>query len=242
MLTSTLQKRIVQKNFNKAALSYDQNNLIQKEVCKDLIKLFLKKESYFPVVLDVACGTGESTKNLKNHIAYEAFYGMDLVGELLKIAQKKLINIPFIQGDFETSPFKDESVDLIFCSMGLQWSSRLEQVIKNFYKILKPKGTLAFALPLKDNFPELKADLKPEFFDHKNLLNALKHNGFTLQDDLIKTYRLNFLSQLELLKSIKSVGATFSKKSVFQAKPSQFFINPTCTTLTYEIGFYGMKK
>jgi len=82
------------------------------------VKAFLGIEQKLPLALDVACGTGLSTKALL--CVSDEVYGTDLSREMLDHACEK-DKIRYIVAAAETQPFEDEQFDLITVSSALHW-------------------------------------------------------------------------------------------------------------------------
>jgi ubiquinone/menaquinone biosynthesis C-methylase UbiE len=88
--------------------------------------------------LDAACGTGR-------HAATLARLGHDVVGvdateAMLKIAREKVPGADFRVGALEALPVDDGSIDVLTCSLALTHVERLEPVIREFARVLKPGG------------------------------------------------------------------------------------------------------
>ena len=82
------------------------------------IKDFLRLETKFDKALDIACGTGLSTKALLE-IATNV-YGTDISQDMLNLAPKTG-GIKYIAAPAEEQPFPDNSFDLITVSSGIHW-------------------------------------------------------------------------------------------------------------------------
>jgi ubiquinone/menaquinone biosynthesis C-methylase UbiE len=97
------------------------------------------------LVLDAGCGYGQWTMSL-NDLNKEV-YAIDFDSTKLKIAKSLLTKnkkFPkFQHGSLENLPFKDESFDAIFSYSVLYWTN-YEKSLKEFFRILKPSGTVYF--------------------------------------------------------------------------------------------------
>lgn len=113
---------------------------------KELIADFVKKNGGgFQKMVDVACGSGQSTFYMAN--LFSKVFGVDISQAQVDQAQEKCKelkydNVEFCVGSAEKMPFADESVDLVTCAQGLHWLDE-----NKFYseadRILKSKGVLA---------------------------------------------------------------------------------------------------
>ena len=127
--------------FDKIANKYDRisKNLSfgiiswwQRELVKDLEKP--------GVVLDLACGTGEIAALISDRADF--VIGLDYSLPMLKVARKKLPEIPFIRGDALNLPFKENSFDTVLVSLGLRHFDNNDRALREMKRILKPGGTV----------------------------------------------------------------------------------------------------
>ena len=125
--------------FDKIADKYDRisKNLSfgiiswwQRELVKDLEKP--------GVVLDLACGTGEIAALISDRADF--VIGLDYSLPMLKVARKKLPEIPFIRGDALNLPFKENSFDTVLVSLGLRHFDNNDRALREIKRILKPGG------------------------------------------------------------------------------------------------------
>ncbi|MDD3284841.1 MAG: class I SAM-dependent methyltransferase [Patescibacteria group bacterium] len=96
-------------------------------------------------VIDLACGTGNQAIKL----AQKGFFvvGLDLSGDMLKIARKKnksYYNLEFVLGDASRTMYKDDLFDASIISLGLHDMPEeiAELVLKEMKRITKNKGKI----------------------------------------------------------------------------------------------------
>jgi ubiquinone/menaquinone biosynthesis C-methylase UbiE len=127
----------------------------------DFILELLTQEDCFPqTVLDLACGTGNSTAPFVTR-GLEV-YGVDASSEMLEIARKKLPQVPFLEGTFShfaLPPQFPQRFDLVTClfdSLNNLLSSQDVQVaLERIYSHLEPGGWLAADLNTRLGVREL---------------------------------------------------------------------------------------
>lgn len=96
-------------------------------------------------ILEIACGTGRSTRFLKQALPKAKITALDISSPYLKIAQKNLRNfdrIDFIEAAAENLPFKDEGFDVV-CSVFLFHELPKivrREIITETARVLKPGG------------------------------------------------------------------------------------------------------
>jgi ubiquinone/menaquinone biosynthesis C-methylase UbiE len=88
--------------------------------------------------LDAACGTGRHAATLAEF--GHRVIGVDTTDAMLEIAREKLPAADFRSGRLEQLPVEDETVDLIMCALALTHVERLEPVMREFVRVLRPGG------------------------------------------------------------------------------------------------------
>ncbi len=104
-------------------------------LAEKLSQFFGKKISK---TLDVACGTGHSTKALAE--ISDSIIGGDLSEAMLSEARKNS-NIQFVLGNAEELPFADNDFDYLNISMAFQWLNQ-PLFMKEAKRVLKDQGVL----------------------------------------------------------------------------------------------------
>ena len=99
-------------------------------------------------VLDVACGTGDSTIVIARRLHGGQVTGADISEEMLRIARTKASKeavgntISFIHADCEALPFKDNSFDRVTCFFGIRNFEDREKGLREMLRVLRPGGKL----------------------------------------------------------------------------------------------------
>ena len=141
-LNKNKKEKFVSQIFSNVADNYDlMNDLmsfgLHKSWKEKLISLInVRKESY---VLDLASGSGDLTKLLKDRVDCNCLiYDSNI--EMLKKAKKKIKNTQIICGYAENLPFKKESFDCVMVGFGLRNFSDLDQSLREVWRVLKKDG------------------------------------------------------------------------------------------------------
>ncbi|NDJ19921.1 class I SAM-dependent methyltransferase [Myxacorys almedinensis] len=148
-------------------------------------------------VLDVACGTGRTLKNLRGMLPKAALYGTDLSPAYLRKANQLLSQnageLPqLVQANAEELPFLDNyfhGVTCVFLFHELPAQAR-QNVINNCFRVVKPGGTFVICdsiqvsdspdlAPLMENFPEMFHEPYYRHYSADNLEARLQEAGFT---------------------------------------------------------------
>lgn len=145
----------VHKIFNTISKDYDHmNNIISFNQHtlwrnKTMSHMFLDSNM---TVLDVCCGTGDWTIQLAASGAETT--GLDFSENMLEVAEGKTEqwdNISLIHGNAMDLPFEDDHFDYVTIGFGLRNLPDYGAAIADFYRVLKPGGTLVI---LETSTPE----------------------------------------------------------------------------------------
>ena len=98
-------------------------------------------------ILDVACGSGVVA--LAAASAGANVTGIDLTPQLISRANENAkilnLNIDFHEGDAEELPYENESFDAVLSQFGHMFAPRPSVTLSEMLRVLRPKGTIAFA-------------------------------------------------------------------------------------------------
>ncbi|ANB19635.1 malonyl-ACP O-methyltransferase BioC [Dokdonella koreensis] len=209
----------VRKAFGRAAASYEAHAVLQAEV-----ELRLQERlDHLPLtprqVLDVGCGTGRGTAQLRRRYGKAQVVAMDIALPMLQAARRHAGWLrPFarVAGDAQALPFADASFDLIYSNLCLQWSSDLAAVHDEFRRVLRPGGLLLFSTFGPETLGELRAafsavDDQPHvsrFLDLQTVGDGLLAAGF--RDPVLErdVFTLTYADALTLMHELRAIGAT----------------------------------
>lgn len=215
-------KTKVKSNFNKANKSYNQNANLQKIVANQLVDIAKEDIKNSQTILDLGSGTGFVVDKILSEFSDKEIFQLDIALQMLLESQFKTTKIV---ADIESLPFKNSAFDLAISSLSFQWLNDLKNSILNSLYTVKEDGVLHFSLLVDDTLKELKQACK-------NCDVKLSLNDFTSQNDLekiltslnlkyelqFKTIVLEYQGFYQLLKSIKSIGAGYSKNRQYIGK------------------------
>jgi trans-aconitate 2-methyltransferase len=103
-------------------------------------------------VIDLGCGTGNSTAVLAERWPQAGLTGLDSSGAMLEQARQSGVLAEWIEADISRwSP--DQKYDVIFSNATLQWLSEHRILIPRLLSFLESGGTLAFQVPHNMNAP-----------------------------------------------------------------------------------------
>ncbi len=142
-MTSEEYKKLSLKEFDKAALKFDDNDPSVYNMCrKDYpdVMAEVTKEPFYDL-LDAGCGTGAMLDMFKQDFPNKQYTGIDLSEKMIETAMRKgLDGIHFITGDCENLPFSDDSFDVVTCSMSFHHYPNPEKFFASLNRVLRPGG------------------------------------------------------------------------------------------------------
>lgn len=226
-LSVGIDKQLMRRAFDRAAHSYDQAAVLQKEVgARMLQRLDLMKHSP-AMVLDAGCGTGMQSRALAVRYPQAAVLGLDIAPAMLQVARqhtpwwrRKLpllsANLPrYAGGDLERLPLRESSVNLLWSNLALQWSNDVGRAFAEFHRVLAPGGLLMFSSLGPDTLRELRTAFAGldghthvnRFLDMHDLGDQLSYAGFSAPVMDMEFFTLTYTDAQRLLRELKAIGA-----------------------------------
>ncbi len=204
-------KRHIQRCFSLAASSYDKVASLQQQVGEALLD-WCHVQPDWQRVVDLGCGTGFTTHQLKARLGMSFLIGLDLSEAMLQQAKTTLHNVDcsLIQADFENIPLHSASVDLLFSNMALQWCQHIASMFAEFKRVLRPNGSMVVsfccAIALPEQHREFEESLN-HFLPPAVILSQVKQAGLAVIQDKLQQFDLHFNDRLALMQFFKKTGA-----------------------------------
>jgi malonyl-CoA O-methyltransferase len=219
-----LDRSRVRRNFARAAASYEQHDVLQREVQADLLG---RLDFYLQAperVLDVGAGTGRGTALLKKRYPKAQVIAVDMAQPMLHAARRHQgLLRPFqrVCAEATALPLPDRSVDVLHSNLCFQWIDDLPALFGECVRVLKPGGLLAFSSFGPDTLKELRAAWASvdehshvsRFLDMHDVGDAMINAG--LRDPVLDVarYTLTYSEPRALLKELKGLGATHADRA-----------------------------
>lgn len=237
-MSDHLDPRQIRRAFSRASASYDAAAALQREVESRLLESLdyldlqprdnasrdtpAKSRPTPGVVLDLGSGPAHAAHAMRQRWPRARIIAMDLALPMLQRAQPRqgwnplLKKLDRINADVRALPLADQSVDVLFCNLCLQWIDDLPATFAGFRRVLKPGGLLLCSTFGPDTLFELReafadGDDAPHvsrFASIARFGDALMHAGFrdpVLDRDNFTTYYADFR---DLLRELRALGAT----------------------------------
>lgn len=201
--------------FDRIASKYDfLNRLLSARQDQRWRQVLVQHVPYRPEgkFLDVATGTGDVLlAAARKHREYREFIGVDISGEMLKLADLKFDKAGFKENSrfqmmsAERLDFEDSSMDCLSISFGLRNVVDKKKALQEFHRVLKKDGTLLIL----------------EFFTPQS-------------------GPLAWLFNFYFKRILPTIGGLISDKSAYTYLPSsvgQFYSLPELRQIIYDTGY-----
>ena len=157
-----VKKEHIQQMFDGIAPSYDRlNHLMSLGVDRIWRRRALREivDGSVQQILDVACGTGDSTIAIAKAAGLGSrVTGVDISKEMMSLVMEKAAHegvhdrIRLKVADGEDLPFEDASFHRVTCAFGIRNFENKNKGLEEFYRVLKPGGkAVILELSIPDN-------------------------------------------------------------------------------------------
>ncbi|MCW9089427.1 MAG: methyltransferase domain-containing protein, partial [Gammaproteobacteria bacterium] len=157
-------KQDIRAAFEASADRYDEVAVLQREVASRLLERLELLKMVPQTILDLGSGTGHCSEALARRYPRARVVALDLAESMLHHTRRRFSywarlrnRHGFVAGDAERLPFADNSFDMLFSNLTVQWCMDLEQTFAEFHRVLKPGGVLFFTTLGPDTLKELRA-------------------------------------------------------------------------------------
>lgn len=204
--------------FNDIAPTYDKlNHILSLNVDKSWRRKAVRRlkksvaEVQNPIILDVACGTADSTIQIAKSIENSEIIGIDISEKMLEIGEEKVKKlglddrIEFYNTCAESIDFQDNTFDAAFVAFGVRNFSDRKKGLGEIMRVLKPNGFL-FILELSEPQNVIVRWLYNLYF--KNILPFIgsKVSGNTNAYRYLQQTVEKFPMPAEFMKMLENIG------------------------------------
>lgn len=212
-----LQSAQIERQFDRAAATYDDVASLQREMADCLLKRIPGMAR--GTMVDLGCGTGDTLAKLADQTSLE-LTGVDLSAAMLEHARTKVPTATLLKADLQHLPFEDAAFDWAVSNAALQWCDATTALTEMF-RILRPGGRLLLTTfgpatlhQWRDAMSAISDahDRVHRFPSAENLLKIMQQAGFTEVEFHEQRRDQNFNSVSEMLDSIRKLGATNARR------------------------------
>ncbi len=224
MIEHRPEKRRVAASFGGAAHSYDDVAVLQRQTADELLDRLKLIKIQPQTIVDLGAGTGRNLPLLKQHYPTANIVAVDIAPAMLHQARRRMRqgikrflpdkSLQYLAGDAEALPLADNSIDLLYANLALQWCD-LTTSFAEIQRVLKPGGLLMFTTLGPDTLLELRqswaaVDSYPhinQFLDMHDVAEAMQQSG--LQDAVLDVdrHQLGYVDARQMMRDLKLLGA-----------------------------------
>ncbi len=220
-------KRIAQR-FGAASASYDSAAWLQREAGHWLLEALptSHRAAHSPeCILDLGCGTGRCLAPLARQRPGAQLLAMDISFAMTQRAAArradKATATMALCAEAKQLPLADDSVDLVFCNLMLQWCQHPQQALTAICRALRPGGWLLFTTFGPDSLWQLRAAFAATgprqpvlaFQSAADWQAASRASGLQLQDWAERRRERRCADGYEMLRELHALGATASTEA-----------------------------
>lgn len=167
--TPLVDQRQVRRNFARAAATYDDAAVLQREIGSRMLERLDYVRIVPQRVVDLGCGTGAGLTALQQRYPQATLVGIDLSEAMLRAgrAQRVRLNwlLPFLRGrrvslvggDAASLPLASRSIGLLWSNLMMHWLDDPLTVFRELHRVLDVGGLLMFSTFGPDTLKELRA-------------------------------------------------------------------------------------
>jgi malonyl-CoA O-methyltransferase len=150
-------KQSVASDFGYASASYEGAARLQRLMGDAMFATITQPLPQCATVVDLGCGTGWYTRQLAQRFGARTV-GVDLAPGMLAFAKtqdQSPEKTQWLEADAERLPLADQSVDLIYSNLMIQWCGYPQDVLQECQRVLRPGGQLRVSTLLLGTLHEL---------------------------------------------------------------------------------------
>ena len=141
-------------------------------------------------VLDIACGTGNFTRNFARTVGPSGLViGLDASTTMLERAVDDtggMEQVAYVRGDAQALPFRDQSFDAVCCFAALHLFADPMKALDSIVRVLTPGGRVAIftscrgrSAPMRTWESVMERQSGMRMFERDEVVEALEDRGFT---------------------------------------------------------------
>lgn len=224
-----IDKARVRASFDRAASTYDAAAILQKNVREEMLSRLDLVKLNPAAILDAGCGTGQGTFALQKRFPQTQIVSLDIAMGMLQHTQAQMPTLQrwlssitgkksLVCADIEALPLANQSVDMVWSNLALQWCNDLDQAFSEIKRVLKPEGLVMFSTFGPDTLKELRqasstssdeqaATHVSRFIDMHDIGDAMTRAGFSAPVLDVEYFTLTYDDVKAVMRDLKSIGA-----------------------------------
>lgn len=216
------QKSLVRRSFDRAAASYDAAAVLQREVNERMLQKLDIVRHEPQRILDLGSGTGYGARLLRQRFPKAGVIEADLALGMLRTSRGErsgwrrwFAASEHVCADMESLPFADNSLDMLWSNLALQWCNEPDAAFAEMMRVLRPGGLLMYSTFGPDTLKELKTVYAGvdqynhinRFIDMHDLGDAMVRAGCETPVVDMEMLTLTYSTARAALVDLKAIGA-----------------------------------
>nr|WP_235801393.1 malonyl-ACP O-methyltransferase BioC [Yersinia pekkanenii] len=162
-------------------------------------------------LLDAGCGTGYFSRRWRE--LGKQVMALDFAAGMLDHARQQRAADDYLLADIENIPLADQSVDICFSNLAVQWCADLSVALAELYRVTRAGGIILFSTLAGGSLDELgQAWQQVDGKRHVNDFLPFQHISAACQGYrhslTPQWYQQQFPDVITLMRSLQSIGAT----------------------------------
>ncbi|MCG8378634.1 MAG: malonyl-ACP O-methyltransferase BioC [Proteobacteria bacterium] len=214
----SINTKQVRCSFNSSAEDYDAFSVLQRTVSDRLIEGFDEISIKPSFILDLGSGTGYATGRLKKLFKKSFICQLDISDQMLKQSKRKPAWFKknyLICADAMQIPLPDDSIDIVFSNLMLQWCHDIDAVFAEVNRVLKTGGVFIFSSFGPDTLKELRESWLSvddsihvnAFIDMHDVGDSAIRNGLDAPVLSVEHIVLTYDDCWQLMHELKKIGS-----------------------------------
>ena len=214
-----LSKRDLARHFGAAASSYQSVNRVQEIILQRLMERLQLVNLQPKRIVDLGSGPGVSAKRLARHYRRAEILEVDISPQMLRQSARSQPRFfsrrRHLCADVENLALANQSAELVFSNLMLQWCNDLDRAFSEVNRCLKNNGLFMFSTFGPDTLIELRKSWQQvddavhvnAFVDMHDIGDALIRAG--LENPVMETEKISirYDSAMTLMRDLKALGA-----------------------------------
>ena len=188
----------ISKAFDSCAEKYEAAAKVQQEIGNRLMERLQYLKITPQRILDLGCGPGTFSRELKLMYPKAHIVGLDLVQGMLIQAKRKQswrYKWSLVSSDMKSMPFANGLFDLVFANQVIHWGGSMPPLFREINRVMNINGCLMFTTLGPDTFKELKHAWNNNSYAHVNEFIDMHDIG----DALMAEHFLEPVMDMEIL-------------------------------------------
>jgi malonyl-CoA O-methyltransferase len=222
-----LDIQLIRRRFNRAATTYSNAAVVQREVGNRLLERFDMMKLAPQTILDVGCGPGTHTAQLRARFPEANVVAIDHASAMVELASPAPSGIMAkltrksresgVVADMAKLPIRHGAVDVLWSNFALQWANDLPALFAEWNRATKVDGVLMFTMPGPDTLIELRRAVNQAlqsrvsslhvYTDLHDIGDMLVHAGFADPVMDMEVITLEYKTTDALWEDLRAQGA-----------------------------------